>query len=345
MIISLGPRYLLSDRSPTGEPGRAWNQSGWGIPRWGPQRVGMGLSGPMKPMPIGARYFCADCDSLKTNTPIAMGHKFGVSKKEYQVAVTAHYKENHKDLHYPIPQDMLDAHEKAKSKERAHMVLLRNLDEVGVKLTKAEHDHLHDWNENGLGGGVDVSGSYQEVARPRELPDFTEFDFPDANLADGAAEEIEFDQLISIQARQGRRFLGAEFQNFDIEMLLEFLTVPDNADLSASFILGINTRTGAHNLDDPQQLWRMQHGEVVANVEATAGTGTAVNANFGGMADVPPGGRVYVAPRAFQRFANDLDRQVDTGDLFGLWATINQRLGSFLLFELLEQYSGLFGLT
>ena len=338
VIISLGPRYLLSDRSPSGEPGRAWNQSGWGIPRWGPQRVGMGLSGPMKPMPIGARYFCGDCNSVKENKPIALGHKFGVSKEEYQKAVTAHYSDNHPDLHYPLPQDLLDIMEKRKTKAASVKRTHRKLDALNKLIAKHPEDFP-------VLGGIDVSGGYQRVARPRELPDFTEFDFPDANLADAAAEEIEFDQLISIQARQGRRFLGAEFQNFDIEMLLEMLTVPDNDDLSASFILGINTRTGAHNLDDPQQLWRMQHGQVVSNVEATAGTGTAVATDFGGLADVPPGGRVYVAPRAFQRFANDLDRQVDTGDLFGLWATINQRLGSFLLFELLEQYSGLFGLT
>ena len=348
MIISLGPRYLLSDRSPVGEPGRAWNQSGWGIPRWGAQRIAAGMMGPMKPMPIGARYFCGDCESVKENKPVAFGHKFGATKAAYQEEITAHMTENHKDLHYPIPQDLLDAHEAAKSKAHAKLILLKNLQDVGVQLTKAEKKLIEpDFgsNGNGIGGGQDYSSSYQAVSRPRELPDFTEFDFPDANVADDGVEEIEFDQLISIQARMGRRFLGVELQNLDVEAETEFTTAPDNADLVIDALLEFNTRTGGFNLDDPENLWRFRRGQAVANVEATAGTGAAISADYLGINNVPPGGRVYVSPRGFWRFTNQMDRQVDTGDLFALLATIDQRLGTFLLFELLEQYSGLFGLT
>ena len=335
MILSLGPRYLLSDRSAVGEPGRAWNQGGYGIPRWGAQRAGMGLTGTMKPMPIGARYFCGDSPCKITDDPVALGHKYGVSKAEYQVAVTAHYTDEHPDLHYPIDQDGLDRMHAAKTKARARKVLEKDLEDL---------KDLDKWLD-GVGGGTDMSSSYRAVARPRELPDFTEFDFPDANVADGASEEIELDQLISIAARQGRRLLGVELQNVHQEFGVEFLTAADNADLDINAAFQLNTRTGDQNLDDPENLWRAAWRQPIANIEAAANTGTAITAMFSGINNVPIGGRVYVAPRLFWRFNNETDRQTDTGDMFAIIATISQRLGTFLLFELLEQHSGLFALT
>lgn len=290
--------------------------------------------GPMKPMPIGARYFCGDCESKKANEPIAFGHKFGPTKAEYQEQVTAHYTENHKDLHYPLNQDKADA------KERAKKLAKTKAKSPERKLLEAILEAV-----GGPKGGMDLSGSYNPVTRPRELPDFTEFDFPDANVADDAVEEIELDQLISIQARMGRRLLGVEIQGLDAEFGAEFLTVPDNADLEILTDIALNTRTGVHNLDDPENLWSTFFRSIVANVEATAGTGTAVIADYEAHNDVPPGGVVYVAPRLFWRFINAMDRQVDTGDLFVRIATVDQRLSTFLLFELLEQFSGLFGLT
>ena len=302
----------------------------------------MGFAGPMKPMPIGARMFCGEnCEEADKGQPIAMGHKFGVSKAEYQVTITKHYTDAHHDLHYPLPQEGLDQLQKYKNRLRAHKILEAQLKELG-KLKN--DDGLYPW-EIGVGGGVDFSGSFRPVTRPRELPDFTEFDFPDANLADAGTEEIELDQLISIQARQGRRFLGVELQNLDIEFSTEFLTAPDNADLDITLGMELNTRTGAQNLDDPENIWRSVFRQAIANVEATAGTGAAITGQFSGVREAPPGGVVYVSPRLFFRVTNSMDRQIDTGDLMALIATVSQRLSSFLLFELLEQYSGLFGLT
>ncbi len=329
MLLRLGNQFLLSDRSVGGQPGRAHNVSGWGIPAWGPGRMRNPV-GPMKPMPIGARYFCGDCDSVKENEPVAFGHKFGASKAEYQDAVTAHYGDNHPDLHYPIDQPGLDA--MAKAKRHAQAILE----------TQSQLKELAAWNKKqGVGGGIDVSGSYLPVSRVRELPDFTEFDFPDSNVADAAVEEIELDQLISIQARQGRRMLGVEIQNLGIEIATEYLTIASGADHEMTSLLELNTRTGGFNLDDPENLWRHRVSMVVSISAATEVT----QADLLEINDLSPGGVVYVAPRLFWRFSNELDRQVDTGDLMTRIATINQPLSTFLLFELLEQFSGLFGLT
>ncbi len=341
MLLRLGNQFLLSDRSVGGEPGRAWGQSGWGIPKWGPGRMRNPV-GPMKPMPIGARYFCGDCDSVKENEPVAFGSKFGATKAEYQDAVTAHYTDNHKDLHYPIDQVGLDAFEKAKRKAssilqtQTDMKALKKWQKTG-KLPEPEFGDEH----NGVGGGIDVSGSYLPVSRVRELPDFTEFDFPDANVADSAVEEIELDQLISIQARQGRRMLGVELQNLGIEIATEYLTIASGVDHEMTSLLELNTRTGGFNLDDPENLWRHRVSLVVSIGAATE----VAQAEILEINDLSPGGVVYVAPRLFWRFSNELDRQVDTGDLMTRIATINQPLSTFLLFELLEQFSGLFGLT
>ena len=322
VFLTLGDRFGIDDR---GAPGAI---SGWGNPSWGLKRAQMGLVGPMKPVKVGARYFCGDCHG---DEPVAMGNKFTSSKAEYQLAVTGHYTEDHPDLHYPIDQDGLDAMHAAKRKAAAQKVLAKDLKDLAA------------WDVSGVGGGVDVSGQYEPVTRPRELPDFTEFDFPDADVADGGAEEIELDQLISIAARQGRRLLGVELQNVDAEFGIETLTAPDNSDLAIRVSFALNTRTGAQNLDDPENLWLAAFETDIANVEATAGTGAAIVAQFESENDVIPGGVVYVAPRLFFRLTNNMDRQIDTGDLFARIATVTQPLSTFLLFELLEQYSGLFG--
>lgn len=185
----------------------------------------------------------------------------------------------------------------------------------------------------------DVSAGYLRVERPSELPDFTEFDFPDADLADTATEEIELDQLISLAARQGRRFLGCELQGLMTEFQVEYQTVLDNADLAMVLDISLNTRTGGHSLDDPENLWRFAVATIIANIEADAATGSAVSESWLEENRPPPGGTVYVSPRLFWRFANNMDRQVDTGDLFTRIATVDQKLSTTLLFELLEMFA------
>lgn len=333
MLLRLGDQMIIADRMPGGAPGPGYGVSGWGMPKWASR---FNMSPEMKPTPVGARYFCGDDypQSVAQAVPCAQGNMYDSTRFDYQEHVRAHYTEEHPDLHYPIDQNGLDDMRYAKRKAAA--ILARNRELKAVAKWKG-----------GVGGGAggDMSGFYRPVSRPRELPDFTEFDFPDADLADAATEEIELDQLISISAREGRRLLGVEMQNINIETAIEFLTATDNADLSMDIDLQLNTRTGGHNLDDPENLWRTQFNAMVANIEATAGTGSAIFGLFSGANDVPPGGLVYVAPRLFWRLTNNMDRQIDTGDLFTRIATINQPLSTFLLFELLEQFSGLFGLT
>lgn len=330
MLLRLGDRMIVADRMPGGAPGPAYGVSGWGIPRYGGQAP---LYGPMKPMPVGARYFCGDDYPMyeAEEQPCAMGNRYDSTREDYQNAVTAHYTEEHSDLHYPVDQAKLNAEAmaskvkaraKAKAESAETLTLLRKLVEQGQVPVK---------------GGTDLSAGYLRVERPRELPDFTEFDFPDANVADAATEEIELDQLISIAARQGRRFLGVELQSLDVELSTEMITL--TADTVLGLALQLNTRTGTHNLDDPENIWRAQ-------------ISWALNVTEGSQSDVmfsenrpPPGGSVYVAPRLFLRLTNNLDAQIDLGALFIRIATVAQPLSTFLLFELLEQFSGLFGLT
>ena len=315
-FLTLGERFGVDDR---GAPGGV---SGWGIPGWAGRRSQMftGVTrfsrAAMKPVKVGARYFCGDCDSTKKNEPVAAGNKYTSSKAAYQEAVTAHYAGNHPDLHYPIDQAKADAKAVAdKAKARAAYLAMMKAGVAPVK------------------GGIDVSAEYLAVTRPRELPDFTEFDFPDANLADAGSEEIELDQLISIAARQGRRFLGAEIQNIATELGAELIGLAADNDLS--LVIQLNTRTGTQNLDDPENLWRHQ-------IHAPFNVTNAFQV-FKETNGPPPGGQVYVAPRLFWRVTNNLDRQIDTGDLITRIASVTQTLSTFLLFELLEQYSGLFG--
>ena len=321
VFLTLGNRFGIDDR---GAPGAT---SGWGNPSWGLKRVQMGMVGPMKPIKVGARYFCGDCGD--GTEPIAGGNKYTSSKAEYQAAVQAHYDEEHKDLHYPLdPVKVASAAAKAKAKQRA---FIRSYQEAVIKMAEAGISPIK--------GGIDVSGVYRPVTRPRELADFTEFDFPDANLADGAAEEIELDQLISIAARQGRRLLGVELQGLATQLGAEFLTV-NSVDHDMFYTAELNTRTGGHNLDDPENLWRKSWRIISTDAEPAS---AMMHLDLEEQADVPPGGVVYVAPRLFFRQTNDIDAQINAGGQFARIATISQPLSTFLLFELLEQFSGLFG--
>jgi len=334
MLLRLGDQMIIADRMPGGAPGPAYGVPGWGMPNWASMR---GLGGVARPKPVGARYFCGDDypQSEAQTEPCATGNIYTSTKKQYQEAVTEHYTEEHADLHYPVDQfelDMVDRHDAQKAKEKALL--------EAAKTNKLLQELVNQGKLPVEGGGMDHGGMVLPVTRPRELPDFTEFDFPDANLADAATEEIELDQLISIAARQGRRFLGLNLQNLTAELQQEMLTV-GLADLEMTYRIELNTRTGGHNLDDPESLWRREY----SNIAAVITTVGEVVQDFMDKNDPPPGGRVYVAPRLFWRFVNNLDRQVDVGDLFVRIATVSQQLSTFLLFELLEEFSGLFGLT
>ncbi len=344
MLLRLGSNLIIADRLPGGAPGPGYGVSGWGMPSWASMR---GLGGVARPKPVGARYFCGDDYPVyqAQTEPCAQGNIYNSTKTQYQEAVSKHYTEEHPDLHYPIDQDGLDAMVSLKS--RAAAVLKAQMEALELKAWKAGDPWPPAPPESVEGGSpetgaYDLSAAILPVSRPRELPDFTEFDFPDVAVADAGTEEIELDQLISIAARQGRRFLGVEIMNLTGgEIPTEFATAA-SATLAIQSTIELNTRTGAHNLDDPENLWRQRGIMSIVDFEVA---GPPVYHTFSDQRDPPPGGRVYVAPRLFWRFTNNLDRQVDAGDLFALIATVAQPLTTFLLFELLEEFSGLFGLT
>lgn len=329
-VLRLGRRMVLTDR---GAPGGG--VSGWGLPRYAAMAP---LRGVARPMPVGARYYCGDGYDHAHETPCAMGNNYDSTRQQYQQAIIDHYTAEHPDLHYPADQayeDFVAIMAKAAENRKAMSKGEKLHHEVAVRRRTGY------FGDFPIKGGLDVGSKFLPVSRPRELPDLTEFDFPDANVADAGTEEIELDQLISIAARQGRRFLGVALQNITTEMDTEFLTV-NSADHAMEIGLQLNTRTGAHNLDDAEQIWRKDWAVVSTDAEPASAMMTL---ELEEGLDVVPGGKVYVAPRLFWRFANNLDRQVDTGDLFVRIATIAQPLTTFLLFELLEEFSGLFGLT
>ena len=180
---------------------------------------------------------------------------------------------------------------------------------------------------------TDLSGGGPLLAAPgRERPDYTVFPFPAANLADAGVEEIEIDQAISLQGRRGRELLGALIMNLaNGEILPELITLAADTHLQAGFSLA--SRTGAFFIDDPELLWTYQAG-VAMNV--TEGSAQAMEELGNLMLGEP---ELYVAPRLFWRFANNLDRQVDASDLRARISSISQPLNFNEFIELLERFA------
>ena len=111
-------------------------------------------------------------------------------------------------------------------------------------------------------------------------------------------------------------------------MASEFLTV-NSVDHQMAIQFALNTRTGAQNLDDPENLWRKTFQVVSTDAEP----GSAMMAlAMSEEASIPPGGAVYVAPRLFWRVSNDLDAVLSAGTMFSRIATVDQKLSTFLLF-------------
>ncbi len=182
---------------------------------------------------------------------------------------------------------------------------------------------------------MDLSGPGYLVAPGRERPDFTLFDGPDTALADAAAEEIEFDQALSLAGRFGRDFLGVQVSGLLGVMTAEHQTIA-GADHLMALRMTLATRTGAFVAGDPELIWEKEVGAVAA----AGGTDTAT---FGFQPHVfetkyaEP--FLYVAPRLFFRFANDLDAAFAIGDLDIRMASISKRLTFPIFIELLERFA------
>ncbi len=179
------------------------------------------------------------------------------------------------------------------------------------------------------------------AAPGRERPDYTVFQFPAASLVDGAAEEIEVDQALSLAGRRGRDFLGVGvIQGLLDQMLEETLTVVA-ADHSQQISFRMATRTGQFQPRDPELMWYWDVDSTFNFIQTTA-----VGEHLNTFDPVHEGGNhmlgepfLYVAPRVFWRVQNDLDQTLAINDLSVRWGTIPVRLTFFTFIELLERFA------
>jgi hypothetical protein len=182
-------------------------------------------------------------------------------------------------------------------------------------------------------GAIQLGGEpYVGIRRTRELPYYNAFTFPAANLADAGTEEIEIDQALSLVGRRGRRLLGAQIGGLGNLWATERIT--HAADIVLSLGIQLNTRTGSFSLADPEQLW--VHGWYEA-INVTEGSSQVYQNPY----HIPPEGEVYVAPRLFWRFTNDLDRTSTAAELNARIASVSQPLNLNFFYELLERFADL----
>ena len=181
---------------------------------------------------------------------------------------------------------------------------------------------------------AELAGQTFLPAPGAERPDFTAFDFPDATLNDGSAEEIEFDQALSLAGRQGRDFLGAEVFGVLAVMATEHLTI-GTADHEMALLLSIATRTGAFQSQDPELLWSKLYQTAVT--APTTATSQALIPSTEEMRYGEP--FMYVAPRLFFRQVNNLDMNLSAGDLDMRFASIAVTLTFRRFIELLERFA------
>ncbi len=182
---------------------------------------------------------------------------------------------------------------------------------------------------------MDLSGPGFLVAPGRERPDFTLFDGPDTALADAAAEEIEFDQALSLAGRFGRDFLGVQVSGLLAVMGVEHFTRTTTDHLMA-IRMTLATRTGAFKAGDPELIWEKEVHDAMA-AGATPVDNVQMNPHVFETKYAEP--FLYVAPRLFFRFENDLDVAFTIGDLDVRMASISKRLTFPIFIELLERFA------
>ncbi len=186
--------------------------------------------------------------------------------------------------------------------------------------------------------GGDMSFGPMLQAPGRERPDFTLFNFPAASLADAAAEEIEIDQALSLVGRRGRDFLGmAGMDGIFSALFAEHLTL-GTADFAQNASFRLSTRTGSFNMNDPELIWAWTIGETYALTATATGLEPLHINNLGGNEGLGEP-FLYVAPRLFWRFGNDLDQTITADEFAVRWGSINVRLSFFTFIELLERFA------
>ncbi len=187
---------------------------------------------------------------------------------------------------------------------------------------------------------ADFSGPGFLVAPGRERPDFTLFDFPDATVTNGSTEEIEFDQALSLAGRFGRDFLGVQVSGMLAVMVAEHLTSGSATDHEQTARVTLATRTGAFVQGDPELIWEKDYSAALAiDLGATDTANTVINFAPSIFETIYSEPFLYVAPRLFWRFANNLDVSVTAGQLDVRIASISVRLTFPIFIELLERFA------
>ncbi len=186
--------------------------------------------------------------------------------------------------------------------------------------------------------GGDMSFGEMLQAPGRERPDFTLFSFPAASVVDGASEETEIDQALSLVGRRGRDFLGMSGMDGIFAALFEEHITLGTADFAQNFSFRLSTRTGSFNVNDPEQIWVWSIGETYALTATATGLEPLHINNLGGNEGLGEP-FLYVAPRLFWRFGNDGDQTIAIDEFSVRWGSINVRLSFFTFIEWLERFA------
>ncbi len=288
--------------------------SGMGIPGYTRRGTNYRMLGFTVPTPMGARYFPPEPDfdpDTDKPLPIAAGYKWNGGRPAYRERVYKAARKNARGLGW------------------------KSRDEVVKQL--GPKAYLPGWEALKVGGaGGNVSHQFHLAAPGRERPDYTLISFPAANVSDAAGEEIELDQALSLAGRFGRDLLGVDTQGILETMATEHLT-RTTADHEMQALVRLQTRTGAlFSLSDPELLYRARWTDIMA-AGATPVDNVMMNTHFYETVYGEP--ELYVAPRLFWRFDNDLDAVVSADALDGRISSISKRLTFELFVELLERFA------
>ena len=287
--------------------------AGMGVPGYTKRGRNYSMLGTTVPTPMGARYFPPEpeYDEATDNPlPIAAGYKWNGGRPAYRERVFNAAKGHAKDLGW------------------------KNEKEVEKLLGPSAY--MPGWEAMKVGGGSgNISHQFHLAAPGRERPDYTLISFPAANVSDAAGEEIELDQALSLAGRFGRDLLGIDSQGLLELMISEHLTIA-TADHEMQALLRLQTRTGAaFSLSDPELLYRARWAQSVT--APTTATSEASNIAFYETVYGEP--ELYVAPRLFWRFDNDIDAVVSADALDGRISSMSKRLTFELFVELLERFA------
>ncbi len=181
--------------------------------------------------------------------------------------------------------------------------------------------------------GLEYRG--QMLAAPgQERPDYTNISYPAASVVDAATEEIEIDQALSLQGRFGRDLLGVIQGHFLGDLRTEHLTI-STADHEMFFETSLASRTGQFFLNDPELMWYEGIGQSITAPTTATSQGMALDLE--GLILGEP--FLYVAPRLFWRFANNIDATVGADSLRARIGSVSRRLTFRLFIELLERFA------